>query len=219
MLDKEQELVHYLYKRVLQDDPLMDSYMNTLGYSTYLGYPEFASFFVDLVRTSVLDAGSGYGGLAIDLSRFAFPVEIVSLNPRIILPGFSLQSLGEIEPDLKRYPETKLRQAVKVHNQTAVAAFAQFLPFQDGVFDRVFDCRGILMHAQKSEEIETAFQEFWRVLKPGGKLITAPFMNEDQKKWALEAIHSLNIHFTPIVYRQQIKDQGMLGGFRCYKPE
>lgn len=92
----------------------------------------------------ILDAGCGSAGNAPFLQRYG---EVVGLD---------------LEPLALRYGQANLPGRV-------VCGSVQNLPYQTGSFDLVtsFD---VLYHMQVADEV-AALQEFWRVLRPGGRLL------------------------------------------------
>ncbi len=61
------------------------------------------------------------------------------------------------------------------------------LPWPDNYFDVVYN--GYMMDLLPDEDIPPALQEFYRVLKPGGKLVLVNMSKENQQKNFLESIY------------------------------
>jgi ubiquinone/menaquinone biosynthesis C-methylase UbiE len=99
----------------------------------------------------VLDVGCGTGTLAVMIKRHHPTVEIVALDP---------------DPKaLARAQRKASRARVSIQFDRG---FADALPYERGVFDRVFS--SMMFHHLRKGEKETMLREIHRVLKPGGRL-------------------------------------------------
>lgn len=139
----KQDLVRAAY----YDDPL------ELAVERYWSCDEWRAIKQYLPRSKglALDVGAGRGIASYALAREGF--EVVALEP----DGSELVGAGAI------------RQMAEIDSLpvTVVEEFSERLPFPDQTFDLVF-ARAVLHH---TENLEKACKEFYRVLKPGGKLI------------------------------------------------
>lgn len=100
---------------------------------------------------SALDVGAGRGIASYALAREGFEVTALEPDPSETVGAGAIRSLAE---------GTEL--PIKV-----VEEFSEGLPFADESFDLVF-ARAVLHHTR---DLEGACREFFRVLKPGGRLL------------------------------------------------
>ncbi len=100
---------------------------------------------------SALDVGAGRGIASYALAREGFAVTALEPDPSALVGGGAIRLLAA-ESDLP----------IRV-----VEEFSERLPFSDGTFDLVF-ARAVLHH---THDLEAACREFFRVLKPGGRLL------------------------------------------------
>ena len=120
----------------------------------------------------VLEAGCGKGRhtvivssfkpkelYAVDLSEAIYIAQRNLLSLSNVAAGFNLRSSGN---------STLIKGEGKIVFQpTFIRSDLKKLPFCDNSFDLIF-CVGVLHHIDKMED---ALNEFWRVLKPSGKLL------------------------------------------------
>ncbi len=117
----------------------------------------------DLNTKEVLDLGSGESErLARELKSNGITANVVSLNPDYVVESY--------ERYRKAYENFPGREKGK-----SVAAIGQNLPFKDESFDAIFALWSISEYLQKEDELEKAFREVYRVLKPGGTARISPF--------------------------------------------
>jgi ubiquinone/menaquinone biosynthesis C-methylase UbiE len=106
----------------------------------------------------VLDVGCGRGEVlrsTLHLGAHAYGIDYADVAVRISKQVADATDTGELSMEVTQ-------------------ASALFLPYPDNVFDRVL-LLDIVEHLYP-DELETAYHEVWRVLKPGGRIIihTAP---------------------------------------------
>ncbi len=100
---------------------------------------------------NALDIGAGRGIASYALAKDGYNVSALEPDPSKIVGAEAIRSLAK-EADLPI---------------TVKEEFSEKLPFDDDCFDLVF-ARAVLHHSQN---LEQACREFFRVLKPGGKLV------------------------------------------------
>lgn len=108
--------------------------------------------YMQIARSSALDVGAGRGIASYALAKEGF-AEVVALEP----DPSALVGAAAI-----RFLAGEAMLPIKVTEE-----FSELLPYEDNVFDIVF-ARAVLHHTQN---LKTACSEFYRVLKPGGRLI------------------------------------------------
>ena len=132
-------------------------FSNLTEYAAAFDYDSREAFVEELKGKTILDLGSGLGGLAKDVFAKDVDCRIVSLNPRLS-KAESRQAEKKATSDyaLAVFPEPSfLEKIIKVvtrepkknhvqemqaaHDKGAVAGFAHALPFRDGVFDLILD--------------------------------------------------------------------------------
>ena len=167
-----------------------------VGRALGLGKEEFKN-------KTVLDIGSGFGGLALDLVNLPeLKTQIVSLDPRYtkeslnkslielqdkcekegVDPPKNEQGLADLKKELKITSPVALFEAaseLKKRKQAMVAGFAELLPFRDESFDMVVSTYAIPVGIEDSpKRIQKAIQEIERVLKINGEAYLGPVSNE-----------------------------------------
>lgn len=103
------------------------------------------------VSGTALDVGAGRGIASYALAKDGWDVTSLEPDPSGLVGAAAIRELAD---------ESGLPIAV-------VEEFSERLPFADASFDLVF-ARAVLHHTR---DLETACREFFRVLKPGGRLI------------------------------------------------
>lgn len=146
---------------------VLDTLGGTRAYKNNLCFGNEEEFIAYITGKRVLDVGSGMGGLAKDCKLGGIDAEIISVNPRL-----SNTRLRREERFSTRVciPEEMQDEVQRAHDRKAVAAYGQFLPFGAETFDVVLDSCGVLFSTRREDDRWYAIQEFWRVLRPGGRM-------------------------------------------------
>jgi SAM-dependent methyltransferase len=131
------------------DDPLKDAA------ERYYRGEEWQSIrsFLPTGGGKALDVGAGRGIASYALSREGFSVTALEPDPSAIVGAEAIRSLAR---------ESALEISV-------TEEFSEKLPYPDSQFDVIF-ARAVLHH---TTDLAAACREFYRVLKPGGRLIAA----------------------------------------------
>lgn len=109
----------------------------------------------------VLDAGSGFSRVATTLAAEPFGLEIVGVD---LIPARLKEA--------RRYTKSRnVSERVRLVNGNYCV-----LPFGDNTFSGAFTME-TLVHA---DPLEAAFNEFWRVLKPGGRIVHFEYSVPDE---------------------------------------
>lgn len=137
-------------------------------YADELGYSDEGELIADITGKKVLDLGSGTGTFAKDVADRGINCEVVSVNPRLSKQSFRIIEKRSTNIDFPHSRET----VQKIHNKTALAAFAHNLPFPDETFDLLFDNQAVSRSSRKPETLvfKEAVKEMYRVLKRGGQI-------------------------------------------------
>jgi len=109
------------------------------------------------VGDRVLDVGCGTGRLAMVLAAR-------------VAPGGSVDGMDAATEMINLATSRARKNGLPARFQIA---FAQHLPFSDATFDAVA-CTLVLHHVAEDDQ-QTAVEEMYRVLKPGGRLLIAEF--------------------------------------------
>lgn len=146
------------------------------GHESSGGIGKYANFFkmsendfISLISNkSILDLGSGWGDLAKECSLKEIPTKVTSVNPRLALSDFRAKEKKMTE---KIVGEEDLAKKVQiVHDERALSAFAQGLPFKDEGFDLVFDVLGPSFYSD-DENFREVTQEMYRITKKKGQIM------------------------------------------------
>jgi SAM-dependent methyltransferase len=144
---REQPSQHELIKAAYYDDPLREAA------DRYLNSDEWSAIHQLLPsgRGAALDVGAGRGIASYALAREGFQVTALEPDGSALIGAEAVRSLAR-----------ECQLSIEVTQD-----FSERLPFHDAKFDLVF-ARAVLHH---TSELRVACKEFFRVLKPGGKLI------------------------------------------------
>lgn len=120
---------------------------------------------VDLQNKKILDFGCGIGGMAFHLAD-AYQADVVGL---------------EINPEMVQFCKEKTPAHLAQHLEFIVADTSNTLPFADATFD-VICSKGVITHIPTDAK-PIIFKEFFRILKPGGKLIISDWLSLQDNVW------------------------------------
>jgi len=144
-----------------------ETFSNIAEYAAAMDYESKEALIEELKGKTVLDLGSGLGGLAKNAFAENVDCQIVSLNPRLsessrrqsekeATEQYALDVFPEptflekIKRVVKIEPERdRAREMQEAHDKRAVAGFAHVLPFKDGSFDLIFDKDAVSKYAAR----------------------------------------------------------------------
>lgn len=142
-------------------------------YAMELAFKGNNSFIEYISGKLVCDVGSGHGGLFKDSLLKNVPTKIISVNPRLAIPSFRERQVltnGMWVVGSRHLSPEEAERIQKAHDEkSAVAGYADQLPFKNGVFDVILDCHGAIAYCE-DKDTEDIINEYLRVLKPGGKI-------------------------------------------------
>jgi phosphoethanolamine N-methyltransferase len=120
---------------------------------------------IDINNRTILDIGSGLGGLAFYLTdRYSAKVTGVEINPWLA---------QEANRRAKKYANDNAPNFIALESETK-------LPFADNSFDIVCS-RGVLMHLKEKDKL---FHEINRVLKPKGSIALLDWLSPKHGFWS-----------------------------------
>jgi len=125
----------------------------------YTKYPELVETEIDDNDKTVLDAGCGYGRIAIPLLRKHPQLDIIAVDASSTMLQLFHQLLKK--ENISNYE----RRVVLLHSGI------HQLPFPDGGFDCIYSS-AVLLH-NPYDHVEEIIREFYRLLRPNGKLLLA----------------------------------------------
>nr|WP_184401067.1 class I SAM-dependent methyltransferase [Rhizobium sp. BK650] len=155
-LDTWEQAVQWLREQPDQQKLVIDAYYDdplSKAAERYWRSDEWQAIrtFLPAQRGSAVDIGAGRGIASFALAKEGFKVIALEPDKSDLVGSGAIKNLAA---------ETKLPIQ-------AVEEFSEKLPFPDQVFDVVF-ARAVLHH---TSDLAAACREFFRVLKPGGRLI------------------------------------------------
>ena len=142
---------------------------------------------IDITGKTILDFGSGMGGMAIHLAQ-AYGAHVIGLeiNKEMIARA------------TERIP-AELRSSISfmLCNEDGT------LPLADGTVDVVMS-KGVIVHLTNVER-EQVYSEFFRILKPGGRLIVNDWLSPQSGKWGASIERLIETESLPL-YSQTIEE-------------
>ena len=119
---------------------------------------------VQLDNTTILDIGSGLGGVDCYLAQ-RWNTHIIGIEPELFI-------VQEAQKRLAKMPSCRLQGSVRFCHTDG----RSLKQFRDNTFDIVFS-KEVLLHVPHAYK-ETYLQEMYRVLKPGGMLIILDWIHQ-----------------------------------------
>jgi ubiquinone/menaquinone biosynthesis C-methylase UbiE len=161
-----------VWSALAQDNPIHAAAAATTK-DWYTKYPRLIDQEIEDERKVILDAGCGYGRVAIPLLRARQKLKLIGVDASTVMLHTFLDLLetGGI---------SELKQRLILLHSTI-----NQLPFPEETFDYIYSC-AVLLH-NPYEDVQEILKEFYRLLKPSGKLVLAgSFPNV----WNLEGIQN-----------------------------
>lgn len=160
---------------------------------------------------TVLDVGSGMGGLFKGSRARGVDAKIVNINPRFSIKGF-VKSAHEIYEEMATSAFENIeniKDINKEHDEYAIAAFSNKLPIKDASVDIIIDNKGAVYHCIYEDRIdENAYiinslvnpdqkalsetiDEYMRVLRIGGKARIGGLLPQQELEDGLALLENL----------------------------
>lgn len=141
-------------------------------YASGLGYRTDEEFLARTAGKDICDVASGVGGLFKLFALTGHNARVVSVNPRVGLPLYTVFDEIETEKELSHFPKEKVSQLRLQYDQSVVPDFAHSLSLQNESFDLVFDNVGVSHYIDEEDALafEDSITEMMRILRPGGEL-------------------------------------------------
>jgi ubiquinone/menaquinone biosynthesis C-methylase UbiE len=170
--------------------PLYDPMVSLLGFDR--ARQELISHAKIEAGQNILDIGCGTGSFVVLLKRQHPQVRVVGLDP---------------DPKAIRRAHAKIRRAgVSVQLDEG---FADALPYETAVFDRVFS--SFMFHHLEGQERENTMREALRVLKPGGSFHMVDFVAEHAPRGFFERVIHSHAHLQDNSTRQILEEMNRAG--------
>ena len=189
---KELNSVEYRNRGGVNTLRSLADFVSDLGFSSE---EELRDYFK---QTRVLDAGSGYNGLAMALCLGGVDAQVLSINPTFDDPKYEIRQRDLISDRFKKSGFFQgrcfkdIEQARVLANQNTFVASAHNLPFESDYFDRVIDNFAVTTYfiERFSFSYRKSLEELIRVTKPEGKIRISPktVFEDDWKMEVLELI-------------------------------
>jgi ubiquinone/menaquinone biosynthesis C-methylase UbiE len=146
-----------VWSKLARENPIRAAAATPLQ-DPFAKYPDLVEAGIPNGPSLVLDAGCGYGRVAIPLMRKRTGIRLVGLDASPVMLSCFLDLVA------REAPGVSIRERL-----TLVHSDVNQLLFDEGTFDYVFSC-AVLLH-NPYRDVETMISEFHRVLRPQGKLI------------------------------------------------
>ncbi len=144
------------------------------------GFSEIEKMFlgVNLFSKKALDFGCGTGGVSVYLAQ-KYGMHITGLD---------------INAEAIRVAQQRISNGLSTQLQYAVNDSNDYLSFVDASFDIVYS-KAVLLHVPDKKNL---FQEFYRMLKPGGQLVIIDWLSPIEHAWGPSVIALSNIDSFPM---------------------
>lgn len=166
---------------------------------------------------TVLDLGSGYNGLAIDVILRKLNCQVLSVNPHVTDPDFEFLQKEKLNCPARinifsDFDPQKIEQARQASIDNTFALFAHDLKyFPNAEFDLIIDHLAIFAYYENQDEYPEFLQtiaEEKRVLKPSAPTLIADndvyFQKLRYRNWKENILRAENIPFLPTVNPRSI---------------
>lgn len=181
-----------------------------------LGFSDTEKLSSYIEGKTVLDIGSGMGGLFKEAKMRGNSARIINVNPRFALEGHAKEAHMVYETMIENIPDN-IKEINQEHDRSAVAAFSNKLPIKSSsvdiiidskaavyhcLFEDTFDDFGIILTQFKPNEkvLNETIDEYLRVLNKGGKVRIGGLLNDvgDGVNLLKSILEIRNIGFTEI---------------------
>ena len=171
--DNIQSEAETVWSTIAKENPIQAAAGTNNTTDWYAKYPHVVDQEIQDKENIVLDAGCGYGRVAIPLLRGRKNLKLIGVDASTVMLHTFLNLLEtESISDLKQ-------RLILLHSTIT------HLPFPEGSFEAIYSC-AVLLH-NPYQDVQEILKEFRRLLKPTGKLVLAgSFPNV----WNLEGIQN-----------------------------
>jgi ubiquinone/menaquinone biosynthesis C-methylase UbiE len=149
----------------------------TLGligkYVEHLGFKSEEDFLRIVGGKTILDAGSGQGGIAKQLAMRHSTARVISLSSRLSQSDYRKDEKAStwIAGIQNQTTELEEMESQKVHDSRAIAAFLQSIPLSNQSVDIILDCMtSYYIDFKRITDFQRIIREYRRIIRENGEV-------------------------------------------------